>query len=164
MKFIITSYIFFSIAVFCSAQVKNDTLDIQVSIINDFYNLRPNSGGGIYRVNEDTVSKEVFQKAMEKFNYIKKYVRDSVNGHYCRFYEDTILLEEVMWFIEGQTGPYKRYHQNGKLEISGEYSGPGNKYSYAQKIGVWNYYTEEGKLYKKEIYNQKGKLLKIKKN
>ena len=57
-----------------------------------------------------------------------------------------------IWELTFCKGPYRAYHENGKVQIIGQYEG-------AYKIGVWKYFSPEGKLQKEIMYDDKGKIL-----
>lgn len=78
----------------------------------------------------------------------RRYNIESVMGEaYCLFYtKKGLLIAEGAWSFEVFHGNYIEYHENGIKKIEGVFQS-------GKKIGIWNYYDEEGKLIKEENYN-----------
>lgn len=157
---VILFVICFLIIVPCYSQTNQDTISVQIEILKDYFG-EYQASMGIYIFKNDTVTKEDFYKRVAKQDSIRKYVNYKMMGHYCKFFEDTLLYEEGRWFLEYFTGQYKRYYRNSKLAKEGVYSDSKDINILGKQVGTWKYYTDDGKLSKKEVYDKKSRILKI---
>ena len=89
------------------------------------------------------------------------------NNYFLNCYYRSGKLMKRMFIIGGDTkvGDYKEFYENGKIKVSGIYK----HYALSEissvslnkstRIGTWYFYNEKGKLFKKEIYDDSGKLI-----
>ena len=80
-----------------------------------------------------------------EFGEIGKYIKGRVNGIYKDWYK-TGQLYCKLYMINGiNSGEAIYWHENGQVEISGEYSN-------GQKIGTWNKWDSDGLLTEQKLY------------
>ena len=66
------------------------------------------------------------------------------------WYHDNGVVFKKVYYTKGlEDGPVKIYHSSGALMESGEIE-------MGRRVGTWEYYTNQGDLYKKEHYNDSG--------
>lgn len=113
--------------------------------------------------------------------YLKCFFDNGIKVDSSFMYYENGQIEEVGFYKNWERiGLWKEYHENGKLRALGSYLGK-HKKIFVNKIinpeildfvnisepldykkGAWNYYLPNGKLFKKEEYNENGKLVKCK--
>jgi antitoxin component YwqK of YwqJK toxin-antitoxin module len=146
--------LFFTITVLASAQIK-DTINISDSIMKIYYSSYTINGNNSV-IEGKSVSADAANKFMVLKDSVMDYIKKVAYGSYCRFYnEDSLLIEEGVWYDEIWVGYYKKYHPTGVMMEEGEYS---NKVS-GTKTGVWKYYSAIGMLEYEEEYKD-GELIK----
>ena len=119
-----------------------------------------------YQIDENFTGQIIKKYKDGQVESIENFKNGKLNGEFKEFFEDGSLsqigtfkngnMENVKVFYENgnlkfeqnlkdRKGRYKGYYPNGQLEEEGEvFQG--------EKIGVWKYYNEEGKLSSEVIY------------
>ena len=153
MKMLIT-LLLFSFTVIASAQIK-DTINISDSVMKIYYSSFTINGDNSM-INGKSVSIEEANRFMVIQDSVTDFLNNVAYGSYCKFYsEDSLLIEEGVWYDEIWVGYYKKYFPNGVLKEEGEYS----KKVSGTKTGVWKYYSVLGVLEYEEEYKD-GELIK----
>ncbi|NVK26527.1 MAG: hypothetical protein HWE14_00720 [Flavobacteriia bacterium] len=85
----------------------------------------------------------------------RKYEYSTQESHVWGYYPNGQLKFEGQasdW--HGEFGTFHYYHPNGNLESKGEYVRSESPLVDSQKVGVWQYFDEEGELIKEENYSE----------
>ncbi len=85
-------------------------------------------------------------KAIEQYKFGKK------NGSWEYYTDHGKLIEVISYRNNQQTGPYKKYYPNGKVQVEGQYR-------LQRKESKWIYFDKGGDIQKTELYKQ-GELIK----
>jgi antitoxin component YwqK of YwqJK toxin-antitoxin module len=80
-----------------------------------------------------------------------KFVNNKEEGSWVQYYTDGVLKLKGNYSHGEKEGDFVMYHSNRKVEAKGNYS-------HSLKNGIWNYYSEEGKQVKEEVFKN-GKLI-----
>tara|TARA_B110000211_G_C14070033_1_gene549489 strand:- start:973 stop:1524 length:552 start_codon:yes stop_codon:yes gene_type:complete len=95
----------------------------------------------------------------------KTSIQNNYSIRYLKYFvEDSIIAYEGLQNMNRFIGPYKSYHQNGNLKLSGNYSNfkfkkSGKIKKQPLKQGTWIHYSKKGKLLRKIKYKD-GKVIR----